>query len=226
MRNNILKFTLIVAIIAIAGSTFVPSNNTLAATSVDYVAPLNTTTVFVFQHTGNLAVNEPCAGSAGPAGDSSYHVQPFYVDADGAYTMHINLNYEDDTVAFLYSGDFNPADFTQNCQIFTDDGGSISNEEINANLVANTQYYLVTSLCCGANYSATTGTYDIDNRIQGAGNVLLGSIPTPGAAPASAVEIAPDARLNWRVGDNEAVLYRGFDADGDPTMQAYYGPTT
>lgn len=147
-----------------------------------------------------------------------YKVQPFWVDADGMYTMRVNAaSPGHDTIITLYQGSFDAANPLTNCVEEDDDDAGFLLSRIDRALSANTQYFLV-----NYGFGGDTGTYT--NEISGPGNVTLGiwsAAPDPTPVLPDPLPQPPDDRLNWGSGDLHAVLYSRPDDFGDPALHVY-----
>ena len=207
MRAKLIKLTLIFSIMI--ASLLMVVMPAYAATSVDYNGTLGVDTVSAWFN-GCTAAYE----------DMNFHAQPFYVDADGSYTLETIAAtgmpvVDHDTHIALYTPSFNAGDYTENCIAHNDDTNGFF-PEINRTLSANVQYYLVTLHA----YSGSAPGATFTNRIAGAGNITLGLLPVPTTAPTVNV-IPSDGRLNSRLGDIDAVIYPGRDGKGDTAMHVY-----
>lgn len=103
-----------------------------------------------------------------------YQAFPFYVSADGGYTLTVteaNLAASSDTFMILYQGSFDPASPLTGCLAVNDDGGGalgLKSQIPNYALTANTQYTMVISSYGQSRPGTFSGT------ISGPGDVLLG----------------------------------------------------
>jgi hypothetical protein len=194
MRNNLPKFIFIVALVTIIGAAF---GSTVSAVSSSQT------------YTGVLELSDPhfdgpACGGIGPydvVGPVSPNVTDTYTFTSDWVPMPL--------VVTVYKGNFDSTDPFANVvkDLYWTDTVDLDMTEV---------YYLVIQRNCAGVTPTDYGNWSFD--ISGLGSLSASVISTP---IVTAAVIAPDARLNWRVGDIEAVLYRGSDADGDPTMQAY-----
>lgn len=117
---------------------------------------------------------------AGPTisglGPVNYDLQPFFVDTAGLYTIDSVQSY--DGYLHLYEGVFNANDQLNGLLAGNDDGpGGIGTSRIlDIALLANTQYFIVTS----AFEAGDEGTFE--NTVSGAGIATFGIVPAPGGA--------------------------------------------
>jgi len=119
----------------------------------------------------------PLISGLGPVG---YHVQAFYTDTDGLYDISSIQDY--DGYLHLYAGSFDPLDQLTGLFAADDDGDTgIGSSDIDAiGLLANVQYYLVTSAFAAADLGLFTNTIE---ALAGGAIISLGLIPTPVPAP-------------------------------------------
>lgn len=144
-----------------------------------------------------------------PLSTYSYQAFPFYVSADGSYTitttaaaMSGGSGLATDTFMILYQGQFNPVNPLTGCLALNDDiGAGIFRSQIpNYALTANTQYTLVITTY----HVGMSGTFS--GTISGPGDVVLGLYQAP------AQDGAPAALQ----------VFRGFEpGDGRINLQAY-----
>lgn len=114
-----------------------------------------------------------CSALSGVGTAVRYHTQALYTGTAGSYqftsTSIVPASW--DNFLFLYSGSFNPANALTNCVASNDDGpGGIGQSQFSFAMLANTQYFLVTT-----GFSNTdAGTFT--NRITGPAQVTFGTI--------------------------------------------------
>ncbi len=111
-----------------------------------------------------------CTGLSG-LGPVVYHVEPFFVSANGSYDATSVQNGWDGYI-FIYQNSFDPNNPNTNCVIGNDDGGGgIGTSDIlGVALNSGTQYLLVTT----AFEAGEEGTFD--NTISGPGTITLGAL--------------------------------------------------
>jgi hypothetical protein len=114
-----------------------------------------------------------------------YFSQPFFVNTTGSYDIVGSQAFLG--IQFLYQNSFNPTTPLVNLlngnDPFPDEGNSGFN---GLSLIANNQYFLVTTGFDNSNNSFGTFT----NTITGLGNITLGSIPTNVPEPSSVFSTA------------------------------------
>lgn len=143
MRTRLFNYILFIL------SLLVVPNSAQAANTLTYAGALTTSNI-----------NFPEMWNCTEAINTSafiYHAQPFYVGADGDYTLHVTS--AADARLILYQVAFNPASCIACNQDFQ--------TEITASLTANTQYMVVTS-------AEQTGTFTVD--ISGPGSIHLNDV--------------------------------------------------
>lgn len=111
------------------------------------------------------------ASLSGIGTDVSYDVQPLWVDAAGSFDFSSIQTY--DGFLLLYINSFDPNNALVN-GVEGDDGAE-GMSEFSASLIADTQYWLVTTAYGNDEFG------DYTNTISGAGGVTLGVVPAPGA---------------------------------------------
>lgn len=103
-----------------------------------------------------------------------YEVNPFFVTADGTYSLEQGNSTFDDFMV-LYGGSFDPLNPLANVIEADDDDGDGLNSLISRPLVAGVQYYLVNT-SFGNN---AVGTYDVIVTNPAGGTAVAGLIPEP-----------------------------------------------
>ncbi|MGD9583446.1 MAG: DUF11 domain-containing protein [Lysobacterales bacterium] len=125
-----------------------------------------------------------CATPSGVGVGVNYHVQPFTVDATGAYDVTSVQDGGWDGYLFVYQNAFDPLNPATNCLAGNDDGvGGIGTSDIlGVALTAGTPYLAVTT----GFEPADSGTFT--NTITGPGNIALG-----GAGPQADLNLSKTA---------------------------------
>ncbi|MCC5638306.1 hypothetical protein LC593_21195 [Nostoc sp. CHAB 5844] len=179
MSHAIKESFVIVAAIALSVNITLPA----AAFSVSYYGDTTNAPTFNRPQTEGFegGTNPPTALS--PNGTAvPYFSQPFFVNTTGLYDVigsQVFLG-----IQFLYQNSFNPATPLVNLlsgnDPFPDEGNSGFN---GLNLIANNQYFLVTTGFDNTNNSFGTFT----NTITGVGNITLGNNPANVPEPTTIV---------------------------------------
>lgn len=158
-------------------------------------------------YSGTFTGNNGSGGCAG-AGYSSQNYGPFQISKTSPVTIEIT-NYVggvgavfDEMVAFFY------------------EVGNIGNESNAA--------YATPGSYSPASDTLTPGEYMLEvceNSFVGTGGQYSVTITIGGASVTGtegfSIVYPPDARINWQFGDLGVVLYRNFDSEGNPYIDAY-----
>ncbi len=154
-------------------------NALLAGLLVMFLTAAAPAQALIIDYSGALEVTDPTwnrpfadlSGLSAIGTNVYYDVQPFWVDLDDNYDL-INLSGAlNDPFFALYETDFDANDPLFNGVDADDDSAGFPRPKISGiGLLANTQYYLVTT----SFGNGDTGTYT--NRISGNGNISLGNL--------------------------------------------------
>ncbi len=134
---------------------------------------------------------------SGFATNNYFDVQPFHVDLAGTYRMEVvaHLSGAIDSYLILYENGFDPADPLANALEADDDDGAGLLSRINYDLVAGTNYFLVTTTFSNNLLASYT------NEIEGQGNVRLGTasaVPEPSSIVLLGMGGIALAGFGWR----------------------------
>jgi hypothetical protein len=123
--------------------------------------------------TFNRAIQD-CSALSGVGVGVRYSVQAFYATTAGSYTVTSNATGLWDNFIFVYRTAFNPAAALTNCVIGDDDGpAGIGQSLLTTALMANTQYFLVTTGFAPTDFGAFTNTFS-----GGPAPIVLGTLPS------------------------------------------------
>jgi hypothetical protein len=154
----------------------------------------------------------------------NYHVQRFYVDTTGTYSLTVISATgfpvtSNDSLMFLYSPAFLPPSASTNCIAFSDDAVGVT-PLITITLQANTPYDVVILNAWSTGVSSPGATFT--GQISGPGQICFGAPCSTGTVvvPTAAVARFDDGRVNYfDIGAPVAV----YCADGGIRIYAFDG---
>lgn len=142
-----------------------------------------------------------------------HHLQPLTVDTDGSYAFESAQDGGYDGFLVLYEEGFEASDPAQNCIKANDEGpGGVGTSAFSADLIAGTQYILVTTSFDVL--SEDPGTFS--NTISGPGEIILGASFVGSNAGAPLIDRAePGCDQILHLGVHYRTQPFVVDADGD-----------